>query len=107
VPDDRQRRSSDPRVAETPRYFRAAGFGIADRSKEDDHSAGGDRREELGEVHAEHDVATGVLAGVREDRASGAEAVRGIVRWDMVEDRLGNLSLRDLQPALRCFDQTR
>jgi hypothetical protein len=71
------------------------------------HPAGGDRREEIPQIPAQHHGVAGVQRGVADDRAPRGEAVRGIVRGDPVEDLVQQPALDLLQPRLRGLDHPR
>src|SRR5918996_4329999 len=63
--------------------------------------------EEGAEIEADHHLAVGVLARVRQNRAPALEAMSGRVDRDSREDVIQQLPLGTLQASLRCFEQTR
>ena len=67
----------------------------------------GNRREEVAQVHLQDDCFADVRRDERPNRPPRAEAVRGVVRWDEVEDLAEQPPLDRLQRRLGRLDEPR
>src|SRR5262245_48969529 len=72
-------------------------LGIAEAAEDAVDASRPDRRKELLEVQAQHDLTRGVRAGAGERRATRYEAVSRGVGWNQVEDLVQHALLKRLQ----------
>ncbi len=80
---------------------------VAGRVKDSENASGGDRREEVLEVEAQDRLLRGVQPCVADDGAAASEAVRGIVRRDLIEDLAQQPPLDLFEASLRGLDHPR
>ena len=82
-------------------------LGISGAAKDAVDTRRRDRREEIFQVEADHDLLSGVPAGVRERRVPAAESVSVGMRRDRVENPAQHLPLHLLEQRLRALEQAR